>query len=305
MVAAIKLSGVTLRYGSRRGIEAIDLAVPDGTILGFIGPNGAGKTTTIRVLLGLLRASAGQATLLGRDCWSEGHLARRDVGYVPGDLRLYPWLTTRSGIALAASVRGRASTPADTELLHAFDLDPGVPVRKMSRGTRQKLGLVLALVHEPRIVLLDEPTTALDPLVRDALYRILRDRAALGATVFFSSHSLGEVETLCERIAIVRDGRIVANEPLTVLRARATRAVMIRFREAETAAATRPPDGLRVHDRAGAVWHAELAGDPASLLTFLHAVKPADFTVSPPDLQGIFRSYYRTDTDPGTGSAAT
>jgi ABC-2 type transport system ATP-binding protein len=293
------MSGVTKRYGSRRGIDAVDLAVLEGTRLGFLGPNGAGKTTTIRVLLGLLRATAGRAYVLGRDCWREGHLARRDIGYLPGDLRLYSWLTARSGIALAASIRGQASRNTDSALVRAFDLDPDVPVRRMSRGTRQKLGVVLALAHEPRVILLDEPTTSLDPLVRDELHRILRERAAAGATVFFSSHTLSDVETLCERIVIVRDGRIVADEMLSSLRARATRNVMIRFRDAGTAAATRPPDVLHVHERAGSTWHAELVGDPAPLIPFLDAVRPEDFTVGAPDLQGIFRSYYRPGGETG------
>ena len=297
MADAILLSGVTKRYGSRRGIEAVDMAVPEGTRLGFLGPNGAGKTTTIRVLLGFLRATAGRAQVLGRDCWSEGHVARRDIGYVPGDLRLYPWLTARSGLALAASVRGESSRNTDA-LLRAFDLDPDMPVSKMSRGTRQKVGLVLALAHEPRVILLDEPTTALDPLVRDELHRILSERAAAGSTVFFSSHTLGDVETLCDRIVIVRDGRIVADEPLSSLRGRATRHVMIRFRDAEAAATTRPPDVLRVLQRTGSAWQAELSGDTAQLIPFLDAVKPADFTVGAPDLQGIFRSYYRTGAGP-------
>lgn len=302
MADAIRLSAVTKRYGAHRGIESIDLVAPEGTILGFLGPNGAGKTTTIRVLLGLLRATSGRALILGRDCWSEGNLARRNVGYLPGDLRLYSWLTARSGVRLAASIRGTETSDAE-DLLQAFGLEPDLPVRRMSRGTRQKLGLLLALAHTPRVIVLDEPTTSLDPLVSDALYRILRERAETGATIFFSSHTLGDVERLCERIAIVRDGRIVADEPLAEIRARATRAVMIRFRDAESAAATRPPDVLRVRDRTADTWHAELTGEPSGLLDFLQSVQPADLTIGAPDLQGIFRSHYGTTTDMETRSS--
>jgi ABC-2 type transport system ATP-binding protein len=299
MAYAIHMSAVTKWYGARRGIESIELAVPEGTILGFLGPNGAGKTTTIRVLLGLLRPTSGRALILGKDCWSEGQLARQDVGYVPGDLRLYPWLSARSAVRLAASIRGTATSDSAKDLLHAFGLEPDLPVRRMSRGTRQKLGLVLALAHAPRVIVLDEPTTSLDPLVSDALYGILSARAEAGATVFFSSHTLGEVERLCERIAIVRDGRIVADEPLAEIRARATRAVMIRFHDADTAAATRPPDVLQVRDRTGDIWHAELTGEPAAILDFLQRVQPADFTIGAPDLQGIFRSHYGPDAGAG------
>jgi ABC-2 type transport system ATP-binding protein len=291
----ISLAGVTKRYGKRRGIEAVDLAVGQGEIFGFLGPNGAGKTTTIRVLLGFLRATAGTAHILGYDSWSAGHVARRDVGYLPGDLRLYPWFTARSGLNVVSRIRGKPVGEVAAALLHRFDLDPDVPVRKMSRGTRQKLGLLLTLAHAPRLIVLDEPTSALDPLVRDELSRILRERAAGGATVFFSSHTLSDVESLCDRIAIVRDGRIVADETLAALRARATREVVIRFRDSELASSTASPAGLRVHERAGPVWHAELVGEPAGLVAFLHAVNAVDFTVGAPDLQGIFRSYYREE----------
>jgi len=291
----ISLAGLTKRYGKRRGIEGVDLAVGQGEIFGFLGPNGAGKTTTIRVLLGFLRATSGTAHILGCDSWRAGHVARRDVGYLPGDLRLYPWFTARSGLNLVSRIRGMRNGDAAAALLRRFDLDPAVTVRKMSRGTRQKLGLLLALAHEPHLIVLDEPTSALDPLVRDELSRILRERAATGATVFFSSHTLSDVESLCDRIAIVRNGRIVADETLASLRARATREVMIRFRDSERASTTASPDGLRVHERAGPVWHGELVGEPAQLVAFLHAVDAVDFTVGAPDLQGIFRSYYREE----------
>jgi ABC-2 type transport system ATP-binding protein len=270
----------------------VTFAVAEGAMFGFLGPNGAGKTTTIRVMLGFLRPTGGKAEILGYDCWLDGDRARRDIGYLPGDLRLYSWLTARSGLSLAARIRGRPLAEAGAALLRRFGLDIDLPVRKMSRGTRQKLGLVLALAHEPRVVILDEPTSALDPLVRDELFRILRERAAAGATVFFSSHTLRDVELLCDRVAIVRDGRIVADETLTSLRARATREVTIRFADVQTAATIEPPPGLRVHDRAGATWRADLVGEPAVLAAFLHAASIIDFTVGAPDLDGIFRSYY-------------
>jgi ABC-2 type transport system ATP-binding protein len=298
MSAAIRLSGVTKRYGSRRGIETIDLSVSEGTILGFLGPNGAGKTTTIRILLGLLRADAGRAEVLGLDCWNDGRSARGHVGYLPGDLRLYPWFTVRSALSLMIGIHGRRFDDSSVEeLLKAFELDANVPVRKMSRGTRQKLGLFLALLPDPRVIILDEPTTALDPLVRDQLHRILRDRAGAGATVFLSSHTLGEVEALCERIAIVRSGRIVADEALASLRSRATRQVTIRFRSAAAAADAKPPDELRINRIHDEVWDAELTGHATPLLDFLERVRPVDFTVGAPDLQGIFRSYYVTDSN--------
>ena len=291
----IVLRDLTRRYGSRRGIDGVTIDAGPGELVGFLGPNGAGKTTTIRVLLGFLRPTSGKATIFGLDCWRESRRIRQDTGYLPGDLRLYSWMTARSGLALTASVRGARNMPV-TDLLARLDLDGDVPVRKMSRGTRQKLGLVLALAHEPRLIVLDEPTSALDPLVRDELSAVLRERAAAGAAIFFSSHTLADVEALCDRVIVVREGRIVADEALHTLRARASRDVTIRFTNADAAARARPPAVVQVHERRNDVWRASLSGDPQHLLAFLHAIQPVDFTLGPPDLEGIFRTFYRDDS---------
>ncbi len=264
-----------------------------GGLIGFLGPNGAGKTTTIRVLLGFLRPTAGEARAFGLDCWRESPRIKRDAGYLPGDVRLYPWLTARTALALSASIRNRPPAAMAPDLIDRFELDPLVPVRRMSRGTRQKLGLLLALAHQPRLIVLDEPTAGLDPLIREQLNAILRERAAAGATVFFSSHTLADVEALCDRVIVVREGRIVADEALETLRARASRDVTIRFVDEDTAARTQPPPSLSIRERHGSIWRASLSGDPQQLVDFLHAARPVDFTLGPPDLDGIFRSFYR------------
>jgi ABC-2 type transport system ATP-binding protein len=295
----ISCRGLTKRYGSRRGIESVSIDVGEGSIFGFLGPNGAGKTTAIRVLLGFLRATSGSASIFGDDCWRAGPRIKHETGYLPGDLRLYPWMTAESGLRLASAVRGRDTLTAGRGLCERLRLDPMVPVRKMSRGTRQKLGLVLALAHAPRLIILDEPTSGLDPLMQDELARLLRERAADGATVFFSSHTLGEVETLCDRIAIVRDGRIVADETLDDLRQRATREVTIRFQSASAAQAAEPHASLRLHERSGDLWRATLDGAPGPLVAWLATQPIADVAIGSPDLEGIFRSYYRRDEEAG------
>lgn len=306
----IHTSGLTKRYGRRIGIDGVDLSVEAGEIFGFLGPNGAGKTTTIRVLLGFLRADAGEATVRGLDCWADSAAIKRDVGYVPGDLRLYGWMTARNGLDLVSHIRGSAAATTGHrrcgsdlrrngfELCERLALDPDVPARKMSRGMRQKLGLILALASDPRLIVLDEPTSGLDPLMQDELTAILRERSATGATVFFSSHTLAEVQSLCDRIAIVRAGRIVADESLADLRTRAARAVTIRFADAAAAARLDAPECLRHVERHGALWRAELVGDAADLVAFLHAARPADFTLGPPDLETLFRGFYRDDEEP-------
>jgi ABC-2 type transport system ATP-binding protein len=175
---------LSLSYGRRVGIETVDLQVAEGEIFGFLGPNGAGKTTTIRVLIGLLRPSSGKATILGLDCWRQSHRIKRQIGYLPGDLRIYPWFTAESALRITGRIRGQDLAPFGGLLTERFLLDPALVVRKMSRGTRQKLGIVLALAHRPRLVVFDEPASGLDPLMRDELARCLRELAAQGHTVF-------------------------------------------------------------------------------------------------------------------------
>ena len=297
MIAAIETERLTKRYGGRTGIDAVDLSVPPGALFGFLGPNGAGKTTLIRLLMGFLRPTAGNARIGGRECWSDAHRIKRDAGYLPGDLRLYPWMTLRNAVALSARARGMDLASAGERLAERFGLDPTLRVRKMSRGMRQKVGLVLALAHDPRVLVLDEPTSGLDPLMQDELSVILRERAAAGTTVFFSSHTLGEVESLCTRVAIVRAGRIVADEALESLRARATRQVVVRF-ERDRAPTSDPPPSFWLEERAGNVWEGALEGEAGPLVRWLATQAVEDLSVSTPDLEGVFRRFYRNGEGP-------
>ncbi len=279
-------------YGSNVGIEQVDLNVDAGTIFGFLGPNGAGKTTAIRLLLGFLQPTAGEARIFGLDCWRESHHIKRDVGYVAGDVRLYPWLTVRLALPILSGARGCDLSEAGVALAQRFRLDLDKPVRKMSRGMRQKLGLILALAHDSRLLVLDEPTSGLDPLMQLTLADLLRERASQGSTVFFSSHTLSEVEQLCDRVAIVRDGRIVANEPLDDMRRRARRRVEIRF-ESEAGAAANPPGFLQNVRRDRDRWFAELDGEAGALTRWLGTQQLRDFTIGPPDLETLFHAFYR------------
>jgi len=293
--AVIETRGLTRRYGERVGLEDVDLAVGEGTVFGFLGPNGAGKTTAIRLLLGFLRPTAGSASVLGLDCWRDSHRIKRDVGYLPSDLRLWPWMTAESALRVAGRVRGRDLGPAGRALAERFELEPDVRVRAMSRGMRQKLGVILALAHGPRLLVLDEPTGGLDPLMQDELTRLLRERAEAGCTVFFSSHTLSEVEATCDRVAIVRRGRIVADETIEVLRGRARRRVEVLFRDAEAARRSEPPSALVVLERSGARLAGELDGPAGALAAWLAGQDVVDFVVHPPDLETLFRGFYREE----------
>ena len=282
------------RYGRRVGIAAVDLDITEGEIFGFLGPNGAGKTTTIRLLLGFLRPSAGLARIFGLDCWRQSSRLKRDVGYLPGDLRLYPWMTVRSALKVFGQIRGLDMSAAGTDLSERFRLEMNLRVRKMSRGMRQKLGLILALAHRPRVLILDEPTSGLDPLMQQELADCLRDLASRGHTVFFSSHTLSEVEELCDRIAIVRDGRIVADETLQSLRSRARRAVTIIFTNAEVAGRVEPPSFLMVQKRRAGQWHCDLVGSTQELVRWAAEQPLQDISIGQPDLESLFRKFYQT-----------
>jgi ABC-2 type transport system ATP-binding protein len=289
----IEARQLTRYYGRRVGVRSLDLLIAAGQIFGFLGPNGAGKTTTIRLLLGFLRASAGRATIFGHDCWSRRALINRDVGYLPGDLRLYPWLTGNRALQISQRIRGMDLSAAGRELSAQFRLEMNLRVREMSRGMRQKLGLILALAHRPRLLVLDEPTSGLDPLMQDILMDLLRQRAAQGATVFFSSHTLSEVEQLCDRIAIVRDGEVVVDDSLDVLRRKARREVTLLFSTEETAQQVPVPEFLALDSRYGRRWHGELTGAPSVLIQWAAAQLLDDLEIGPPSLENLFRAYYR------------
>jgi len=289
LVTAISLHQVGHRYGKRVALQPLNLEVEEGSILGFLGPNGAGKTTTIRILMGFLRPSQGQAKILGLDCWKQSALVKKVVGYLPGDLRLYSWMTADNGLDLLSKLHGRDLRKQAAPLCERFRLDPGLRVREMSRGMRQQLGLILALAARPRLLILDEPTIALDPLMQEQLLGYLKELAASGHTVLFSSHSLTEVERICDRVAILREGRLLADESILALRGRREREVRLTFAESTPVAL---PACLRLQERLGAVWRCVLQGPIAELTAWLATQPLLDVTIEQPDLESIFREFY-------------
>ena len=291
-MAILETTALTRFYGNRRGVESINLSVPEGSLYGFLGPNGAGKTTTIRVLLGLLRPTSGTARIFGRDCWRESRRIKAEVGYVPGDLRLYPWMEGRLALKIVEKVRRRSIMKEGNRLAEAFALDLHVKVRKMSRGMRQKLGLILAMAHRPQLLILDEPTSGLDPLVQDRLHAHLRHMADAGHSVFFSSHTLSEVEQLCDRVGIIRDGRLICDESLEMLRTRTGHQVTIRWRHPQRMRDEKPPSCLSVEDRRADPWSGILTGEINELVAWLAKREMDDLTIERPDLEAVFRRYY-------------
>jgi len=297
-VNVITTRDLSKKYGRRIGIDGVNLDIPEGSTFGFLGPNGAGKTTTIRVLLGFLRPSEGRASVFGMDPWRDTARIKREVGYLPGDLRLYPWLTAATALRIFGQIRGLDLVDSGADLAERFHLELNLPVRKMSRGMRQKLGLILALAHKPRLLVLDEPTSGLDPLMRQELAACLRELVSNNHTVFFSSHTLSEVEQLCDRVAIVREGRIVADEALESLRSRASRAVTLVFENAETAGRIEPPDFLVLGERGADRWRCELAGTAPDLVRWAATQPIRDLTIGPPDLESLFHKFYQSPEGP-------
>lgn len=293
----IQTNKLTKSYGSRRGITNINLSVGEGEIFGFLGPNGAGKSTTIRLLMGFLNASSGSCEILGRDCWRESHLIKRDVGYVAGDVRLYPWLTAEKALQIVGEVRGQDLTKRGKELAERFKLEINLPVRKMSRGNRQKVAIVTALAHDPKVVMLDEPTSGLDPLMQETLADCLRELAQAGHTVFFSSHTLSEVELLCDRVGIVRDGVIVADDQLQNLKAIATRTATLIFETEEAAQGVAWPESTQLVRNYKTECVVALEGPSTDFAKWASELPITDISISPPNLEALFRQYYDTSAD--------
>jgi ABC-2 type transport system ATP-binding protein len=218
MTSAITTSGLVKTFGATRALDGLDLAVQTGEVHGFLGPNGAGKSTTIRVLLGLLRADSGDATMLGGDAWDDAVALHRRLAYVPGDVELWPNLTGGEAIDLLARLRGGLDTKRRNDLIDRFDLDPTKKGRTYSKGNRQKVALVAALASDTELLLLDEPTAGLDPLMEHVFQDVVHEAKAAGKTVLLSSHILAQVEKLADTISIIRLGAIVQTGTLTEMR---------------------------------------------------------------------------------------
>jgi ABC-2 type transport system ATP-binding protein len=291
---AIELRGLSKTYGNGvQAIQALDLRVEAGEVFGYLGPNGAGKSTTIRILLDLIRATGGSAALLGLDSRRAGVEARRQVGYLPGDLRLYDRLTAREQLDSLARLHGGGDPKLRDELCERFGVVLDRPIRQLSKGNRQKVGVVQAFMHRPQLVILDEPTSGLDPLLQAEFRELLHETAADGRTVFLSSHSLDEVQHVAQRIGIIRAGRLVDVDSVERLRERALRHVTIAFAGRVEPGAFERLDGVRVEggdDRSIRLSAPEPALDAIIKEAARHQV--VDLVSQPADLEEIFLEFY-------------
>jgi ABC-2 type transport system ATP-binding protein len=229
MTTAIQTERLTKSYGSHRGIVELDLTVEQGEVFGYLGPNGAGKTTTIRILLDLIRPTAGRAFVLGILSSADPVAIHRRVGYLPGEFTLYDRLTGAQTISYFANLRGGVDPAYQRALIERLDLDPSRRFREYSKGNKQKVGLVLAFQHQPELLILDEPTSGLDPLIQQQVFGLLAEAKAEGRTTFLSSHIIVEVEKSCDRVAIIRDGRLARVDRVEALRDLSVHEVELRF----------------------------------------------------------------------------
>jgi ABC-2 type transport system ATP-binding protein len=292
---AIATSGLSKDYGSGRGLFDLDLEVQPGEVFGFLGPNGAGKSTTMRLLLNLIKPTSGSARLLGLDTSADSLAIRRRIGFLPGDLALYPKLTGRAVLDYLAHLRGGVDQRLRDSLAERFDADLDRPVHQLSTGNRQKLGLIQAFMHEPELLILDEPIAGLDPLVQQSFHTLLAEVSAKGTTVFLSSHTLSEVERVTERLAILRRGRLVVVDSLENLRQVAVQRVEFEFSEPVNPDEFHTLPGVtevRAEERVVTVGF-EGSADPVVKAAATHevlAIRPREA-----DLEEIFLRYYRED----------
>ncbi len=284
---AIQTSHLTKHYGKARGILDLNLAVEQGEFFGFIGPNGAGKSTTIRALLGLIQPSGGSATILGMDAVRERTQILRRVGYLPSESAFYSGMRVRDVLKLSAGLRGMDCAAAAGELCARLQLDPARKVDELSFGNHKKVGIVSALQHMPELLILDEPTSGLDPLIQRAFFSILEERNRAGATVFFSSHVLSEIQRHCHRAAIIREGKLIACDRVEALsRAQARRVTVHGCAPVERLTGVRD---LQTFDDGASFLY---TGDFDALIRALAEGHVRDLAVAEPDLEEIFLHYY-------------
>ncbi len=296
--AIIQAAGLTKFYGSHAGIQDLNLEVASGEIFGLLGPNGAGKTTTIRLLMGFLRATSGDAHILGKDCWSESLYVHREVGYVPGDVRLFPRMTGQQTLDFFNRLRPERPPIMLPELQEKLTLDLTKRVKEYSQGMRQKLAVMIAFMHRPRLLILDEPTLGLDPLMQQAFYELVASSRDTGATVFISSHILSEMERVCDRVAIVRSGHLAAVERMEDLLRRKVRRARFVLAASETSPETL--GGYPVsYDAESGSYLAEIRGPVQPFLAELALLPVKDLEMGHASLEEIFLDYYRPQA-PGT-----
>lgn len=302
MTAVVQTEELTKFYGKRRGLEDLSLDIQPGEVFGYLGPNGAGKTTTIRLLLDVIRPTSGRATVLGMD--PRDARVRSRIGYLPGELALEGREKARDYLEFMAGVRGGVSRARIDELAERLEADLSIRMGELSKGNKQKVGLIQAFMHEPELLVLDEPTSGLDPLVQQEFLAMVREVKTQGRSVLMSSHVLAEVEHVSDRVGIVRSGRLVAVEDISALRERAIRKVEFHFDAPVPREAFDGLPGVRDLVVEGASLRCTIDGRPDALIKAVAAFTVVHMVSAEPDLEEIFLAYYSEEEAPHAHAGA-
>lgn len=287
----IAVRGLTKRFAEGRGIFELTFEVKAGEVFGYLGPNGAGKSTTLRHLMGFLRADSGTATINNLDCWTDAPQVQASVGYLPGEIGFFDNMTGREFLDLLGRMRRHPHRERRMELIDRFEVDVNVPIRKMSKGMKQKIGLVAALMHQPSVLILDEPTSGLDPLMQQRFLELIHEEKSRGTTILMSSHVFSEVERVCDRVGIIQQGTLVAVQDIHELRQVQRKVFTVRLVDAADAVRLQAA-GCRItrqHDRELDI---EVQGNDNAVIKALAHVEVGTLDIHPLNLEAIFMQFY-------------
>jgi ABC-2 type transport system ATP-binding protein len=292
VTAVIRTEALTKSYGAHRGIADLDLEIAEGETFGFLGPNGAGKTTTMRILLDLIRPTSGRAEVFGIETTADPVAIHRRVGYLPGEFDLYDRLTGAETITYFGNLRGGVDRAYVAELIERLDLDPSRQFKEYSKGNKQKVGLVVALQRKPDLLILDEPTAGLDPLVQQTFYALVREARADGRTIFLSSHIIDEVDRTCDRVAIIREGRLVQVDRIEAIRQLAFHHVELTFGAPVAASLFSSLPGVSDVEAAGPIVTMRVNGPIGAVISVAAAHRILDVVSREPNLEDVFLAQY-------------
>jgi len=294
MEAMIRIEQLTKRFPNGRGIFDLAFQVREGEVFGFLGPNGAGKSTTIRILMGFMRPTSGTATIHGMDCFNDAARIHERVGYLPGEIALFDELEGKAFLDLMARMRGLSNQKKRQELIERFELDLSVPIRKMSKGMKQKLAIISTFMHDPEVLILDEPTSGLDPLMQKVFIDLVLEEKQKGKTIFMSSHLFDEIERTCDRIGIIKEGRLITISDIHEMR-EVQRKVFVVQAGSETDVHTLIQQGFRIRKQEGNTLEIEVQGDLNPLIRALSKVDVRHLESKALSLEEIFMNYYERE----------
>lgn len=287
----ITMKNVTKTFPNGKGLFNISFSAGEGEVFGYLGPNGAGKSTTIRQLMGFIKQEAGNATIYGRDCWSEAAEIKRYVGYLPGEIAFVEGMTGFAFLKMLQGMSGNQDSRRRDELIERFQLDVNIPIRKMSKGMKQKVGIVAAFMHDPRVLILDEPTSGLDPLMQQLFVDLILEEKQKGKTIFMSSHIFSEIERTCDRVAIIKDGRLVTVEDVHALQGMRKQVIDVNVSSVEEALSLQKT-GLQLESAKGKNVSIVVQGGYKEVLQILSQYNVTAMQMRAMDLEHLFMHYY-------------